>query len=96
MLPILGFLIGCHGSFAQPGAPETVRVNVRVIEADTRRITPVMVCITHVKDARVHVPPAGEVAGAPAEPGPFFQGIEFNPDRNWVGPVRMMAGPGGV
>ncbi len=73
---------------------KTVLVKIKVTEQDTRKITPVMVCIVNVKDSQVHVPPHGEVAGKPTELPLFFNGVEYTPDKNWVGPVRMTNGKG--
>ncbi|MGN6436614.1 MAG: CehA/McbA family metallohydrolase [Agriterribacter sp.] len=73
---------------------QTAEVSVRVTKGDTKQVTPVMVCITNVKDSSVHLPPFGNVAGAPTEIGLFFSGVEYNPDKNWVGPVRMTNGKG--
>ena len=81
---------------AQKNPQKSVSIKIRVLEEDTRHITPVMVCITHIKDAKVYVPPAGNIAQAPSEPSLFFKGVEFKEDKNWVGPVRMMNGMGGV
>lgn len=71
-------------------------VRIRVMEDDTRRITPVMVCITNLEDSQVYVPPDGRIAEAPSRPGLFIKGVEFNKNRNWTGPVRMMNGKGSV
>lgn len=75
-------------------AQKTVHVKIKVIEEDTRSITPVMICITNVKDSQVHKPPSGNIAEPPTEIGLFFSGVEYNPDKNWVGPVRMTNGKG--
>lgn len=77
-------------------AQQKVRVHFRVIEEDTRKIIPVMVCITNVKDSQVYLPPEGKIAGEPSFPNHFFNGIDFENDRNWVGPVRKMNGKGVV
>ncbi|MEX2231370.1 MAG: CehA/McbA family metallohydrolase [Cyclobacteriaceae bacterium] len=64
------------------------------MEEDTRKITPVMVCITNVRSAQVHVPPYGEIAGIPTEVELFMTGVDFKSDKNWVGPIRMTNGRG--
>src|SRR5437588_9370564 len=79
--------------FAQEIQQKTL-VNIKVVEADTRNITPVMVCITNVKDTFARLPPHGDIAGAPTEIPVFMNGIEFSNDKNWVGPVRMTNGLG--
>lgn len=73
---------------------KTALIKIKVIEQDTRKITPVMVCIVNMKDSQVHIPPSGKVAGKPTELPLFFNGVEYSPDKNWVGPVRMMNGKG--
>lgn len=79
---------------AQQPAGNATLVSIRVIEDDTRQVTPVMVCITNVKDSQVHIPPGGAIAGVPTELPVFFKGVEYSPDKNWVGPVRMTNGKG--
>lgn len=76
----------------QPG--ESVRVNIRVTEADTRKSTPVMACITNITSEKVHMPPDGSIAGEPTEIELFFKGVEFSNDKKWVGPIRMTNGKG--
>ncbi len=73
---------------------KTNLVKIQVVEQDTRKTTPVMVCITNVKDSQVHVPPFGDIAGTPTELPVFFKGVEYSSDKNWVGPVRMTNGKG--
>jgi hypothetical protein len=75
--------------------PKT-RVHIKIIEGDTKSITPAMVCITNVETARVHLPPKGTIAGSPTYPDIFFDGIAFSNAKNWVGPVRKMRGEGKV
>jgi hypothetical protein len=73
-----------------------VSVTIQVREADTRKITPVMICITLVKDSVFYTPPYGRIAGAPTNPHDFFNGINYNSDLNWRGPIRKMSGKGAV
>ncbi len=73
-----------------------VNVRIRVEEADTRKITPAMVCIIRLSDSSVLVPPHGEVAGEPSDPSPFFEGIDFEESREWHGPIRKMNGMGAI
>ena len=84
-------LLACSDSFAQ-----NVTVNIRIIEEDKQRITPAMACITDVDASLVIVPPDGAPAGPPTFPGLFFEGIPYSSNANWVGPIRMTAGKGGV
>ena len=80
--------------FAQDKQIKPIRLKIRVIEKDTRQITPVMICITNIKDSQIHLPPYGEIAGEATEIGLFFKGVEYSADKNWVGPVRMTNGKG--
>ena len=79
--------------FAQEGE-KSVNVSIRVVEEDTREITPVMVCITSVDDGKVRIPPLGEILKRPSGENLFYKGIEFDSDKNWIGPVRKMNGLG--
>ena len=79
---------------AQLHLQKSALIKIRVVEQDTRKITPVMVCISNVKDSQVHVPPHGDIAGPPTELDLFFKGVEYSPDKNWVGPIRMTNGKG--
>ena len=69
-------------------------VKIQIIEGDTKKITPAMVCITNVKDTLPILPPLGDTAGAPTEVPVFIKGIEYKKDKNWIGPVRMTNGLG--
>lgn len=89
-LPILTLLI-CNYSFAQK-----ITVNFHIFEEDRQNITPVMICITDLDDSVVVVPPDGKPAGPATFPTPFFDGINYSTDKNWVGPVRMTNGKGAV
>ncbi len=75
-------------------AQEKVHVNIRVLEAETNEVTPVMVCITNVQDGKVRVPPQADVPDSVSLTHAFYTGIEFNPDKNWIGPIRKMNGIG--
>lgn len=72
-----------------------VTVRIRCTDAETGKITPVMACITGVDDGTVRLPPDGRVY---TEDGSltnvFYSGIDFNPDPDWIGPVRKMNGRG--
>ncbi len=91
-LAIFLFLLGFKGFLFAQEEQQLVKLRVQVIEEDTRQITPVMVCISSVEDGQVRVPPLGLVAESPSGTSLFFSGIEFNEDKNWIGPVRKMNG----
>ena len=93
---LIGFvLIAC--SFCNTLiAQHTSRLSIKIIESDTRNVTPAMVCITNLKTSNVHVPPDGAIAGQPSYPDIFFTGIKFSWNKNWIGPVRKMSGKGEV
>ncbi len=55
-----------------------------------------MVSITNVKTGKVYLPPDGTLAGDPTWPEPFFDGINFSEEKNWVGPLRKMSGKGAI
>lgn len=82
-----------HPSFAQK-ANESVHVNIKVTEDDTHQITPVMVCIISTEDGKVRIPPLGEIPISVNGIDLFYKGIEFNKDKNWIGPLRNMNNAG--
>lgn len=73
---------------------ESVLVKIRVLEAETNEVTPVMVCITNASDGKVHIPPSSEATDSVSQTDEFYKGIEFNKDLNWIGPIRKMNGLG--
>src|SRR4028118_1118267 len=76
----------------KPGSKKLVRI--RIVEEDTKKVTPAMVCITNSKRNEVHTPPLGELVGKVTDTDDFFKGVEFSEDKNWIGPVRMTDGVG--
>lgn len=72
----------------------SILVNIRAFENESRKITPVMVCITNLDDSTVRVPPDGDIAGIPTEVPHFMKGVEYSTDKNWVGPIRLTNGQG--
>jgi hypothetical protein len=86
----------CLKSIAQAkhAVAKTTLVKIRVVEQDTRKITPVMICISNVRNSQVRVPPDGAVAGPATELELFYSGVPYSPDKNWVGPVRLTNGKG--
>jgi hypothetical protein len=77
---------------AQPA--NTTRVHFRLVDAQTGKTTPAMACITDANSSEVRLPPDGRVCAKPSTVQAFVSGIKFNPDRNWIGPVRKMQGKG--
>ncbi len=68
------------------------KVNIRLTEASDGEITPAMVCITGTSEGEVRLPPDGRVLEKPGTVHQFYEGIEYEEDRNWIGPVRKTAG----
>ena len=77
---------------AQP--PNTTRVHFRLVDAQTGKTTPAMACITDANSREVRLPPDGRVCAKPSSVQQFVSGIKYNPDSNWIGPVRKMQGKG--
>lgn len=91
LLPAL-FFSSHQFLFAQP----VTRLHIKILEADTKQVTPAMVCITNIATGNVHLPPDGRLAGEPTYPNNFYEGIIFKADNNWIGPLRKMNGKGTV
>jgi hypothetical protein len=75
----------------------TVKVNIRVMEEDTGKIVPVMVCITHVKDGLPRIPPSAEIPITQSmhmTQKIYKSGVRYEKNSEWIGPVRMMSGKG--
>lgn len=83
--------IACLFLFLPPLSAATV--HVRILDVATSRVTPAMVCITGT-DNQVRLPPDGKILTTPSTTRDFYSGVEFNPDPNWIGPVRKMQGTG--
>lgn len=97
MLLLFLLTLMCNQSllFAQEKTQKKAHVKIRVIEEDTRQITPVMVCITGIKDKQPRVPPFGEIPQVLVlTDSIYYSGVDFNGDKNWIGPVRKMNGLG--
>jgi hypothetical protein len=77
---------------AQPA--NTTRVHFRLVDAQTGKTTPAMACITDANSSEVRLPPDGRVCTKPSIVRQFVAGVRFDPDRNWIGPVRKMQGKG--
>jgi hypothetical protein len=90
-------LISCGTTRADRGEAQpanTTRVHVRLVDARTGKTTPAMACITSTNSGEVRLPPDGRVCTKPSSVQEFVSGVKFNPDRNWIGPVRKMQGKG--
>jgi len=81
-----------HRGEAQPA--NTTRVHLRLIDAQTGKPTPAMACISDAQSSEVRLPPDGRLCAKPSTVRQFYSGVQFNPDPNWIGPVRKMQGKG--
>jgi len=77
---------------AQPA--NTTRVHFRLIDAQTGKPTPAMACISDAGSGELPLPPDGRLCAKPSTVRQFYSGVQFNPDPNWIGPVRKMQGKG--
>jgi hypothetical protein len=68
-----------------------VKVKIRIIEENSHKVTPAMVCITD-QDGKVRIPPLGLILDTPSATKFFYNGINYKKDKNWVGPVRKTNG----
>jgi formylglycine-generating enzyme required for sulfatase activity len=71
-----------------------VTVNFKIYEADTKKITPVIMCIQNAETKEVVTPPYGKVVKEFSTVDDFVSGVMFSSDRNWIGPVRKTTGKG--
>jgi len=71
-----------------------VMVNFDITEADTKKVTPAMVCIENAETGEVVTPPYGKVVTTYSVVDDFVTGIQFSGDKNWIGPVRRTKGKG--
>jgi len=95
LISLLALICNQSLLFAQKKTQKKVHVKIRVIEEDTRKITPVMVCITGIKDKQPRVPPFGEIPQLLVlTDSIYYSGVDFNEDKTWIGPVRKMNGLG--
>jgi hypothetical protein len=91
---VLLCLVGKKMLYAQPNNLAKTVVKIKIVEEDTKSITPAMVCISNGVLNEVHLPPLGSLMDTISDNDVFFKGVEFNKDKNWVGPVRMTSGKG--
>jgi hypothetical protein len=75
-------------------AADKTTVHLRLLDVAAGKTTPAMVCITGTADGQVRLPPEGAVCTQPSRVDAFVRGIRFDPDRNWIGPVRKTNGRG--
>lgn len=73
---------------------EVVQVKIRVLDAETNEVTPVMACITSTMDGKVRIPTSSEATDSVSQTDVFYKGIEYNKNKNWIGPIRKMNGLG--
>ncbi len=88
----LVILFGCAPSRKAAPTMATTTVEIRLIDTASGQTTPAMVCITSRDDGTIRLPPDGRISTQVSRNEDFLKGIEFEPDRNWIGPVRKMAG----
>ncbi len=88
------FIVILVGTAPLSAVGQSSTVRFRLIDTATGQPTPAMVCITGRADGAVRLPPEGQVTTQPSRTEQFYNGIRFDPDRNWVGPVRKTAGQG--
>jgi hypothetical protein len=91
------FLASCGTTRADRGEAQpanTTRVHFRMVDAQTGKTTPAMACISNPSSSEVRLPPDGRVCTQPSSVQQFVAGVKFNPDPNWIGPVRKMQGKG--
>jgi len=81
-------------SLKQEDQNETVLVKIKVLDEETGLVTPVMACISNVKDGVAFIPPNGERVDSFSLTPVFYKGIEFKSTENWIGPIRRMNGRG--
>ncbi len=78
----------------QKNIQETVIVKIRVPDAETNEVTPVMACITSTMDGKVRIPTTAESTDSVSQTDVFYKGIEYKNNKNWIGPIRKMNGLG--
>jgi len=78
----------------QENQSEKILVKIKVLDEETGKVTPVMACISAVKDGIAYVPPNGEPVDSFSLTPVFYKGIKYKSEENWIGPVRRMNGRG--
>ena len=87
-------LLFVTNSFSHDLPHNLVTVNFKITEADTKKITPIMMCIQNAETKEVVTPPYGKVVKEFSTVDDFVSGIMFSNDKNWIGPVRKTTGKG--
>ena len=72
----------------------TTRVRIQIVDGQTGRPAPAMACIVDAASGEVRLPPDGRIMARPSTVEQFYAGVKFDPDPNWIGPVRKMQGRG--
>lgn len=78
-------------------AQKNIKVNIQVTEAGSLNATPVMVCITSLKDGKPRIPPQAIIPSDESlhqTQNIYLNGVAFENNKNWIGPVRKMSGQG--
>ncbi len=91
---LLASRTGTRADRGEPQPAGATRVHVRLLDSQTGRPTPAMACISDAKSSQVRLPPDGRVCAQPSTVREFYAGVKFDPDPNWIGPVRKMQGKG--
>lgn len=94
-LILIACMLGMQGCTKKANEiQETVQVKIKILDMETKKITPVMACITSTMDGKVRIPTATEGTDSVSQTDVFYKGIEYNKDKNWIGPIRKMNGLG--
>lgn len=88
------FCLPFQENYAQGKKAFKTICSIRIIEEDSKSITPAMVCISGVANKKIMLPPMGVPVGLPSDNDVFFNGVSFDSSKNWIGPVRMTSGKG--
>ena len=100
MVILFGYVLMRMVATIDPARTHAItNVEVKLIDTATGRTTPAMVCITNVDDGTIRLPPDGRVCANEVTLQDygieeFLKGIQFEPDRNWIGPIRRTLGNG--
>jgi hypothetical protein len=88
---LLYFLLSCSPDGRQH---DKVMLKIKVLDEETGELTPVMACISSIKEGVAFIPPSGEKVNSYSLTPDFYEGIEYKIEDNWIGPVRRMNGRG--
>lgn len=76
------------------GSIEKSTIRLRLVDEQAGKTTPAMVCITNAREGSVLLPPDGRLNPTLSTTESFTSGVEYQPDADWVGPVRKTTGTG--